>query len=162
MKLTARRMSALSLGGAVLLVTAFSTSAAAQAPGPPDFYWPYGLVQADGANLAPVVQPVVAYVNGKVCGRGQTLVAIAGDNVPAGDIGKTVYKIDVKADGTRVDQSPGCGKTGDGVTLYFPASRRFAIQTAAFHQGGERIDLTLGPALQYRAIGPAAARDSGP
>lgn len=147
------------LGGVVLLASAVAGPASAQAPGPPDFYWPYGIVQADGTNLVPAVQPVHAFVNGKLCGEGMTLIATAGDNTPAGDVGKTVYKIDVLADGARIDQRPGCGSEGDEVTLYFPELRRFASQRPDFHQGGERLDLTLAPGLQYRAIAPLTARD---
>ena len=154
-----RKAKAAFLGGAVLLLTAVAAPAAAQAPGPPDFYWPYGIVQADGGNLSPAVQPVYAFVNGIRCGEGVTLVATAGANVPAGDVGKTVYKIDVLADGSRVDQRPGCGEAGDEVTLYFPAMRRFAVQSPTFKQGGERLDLTLAGALQYRVITPQTSRD---
>lgn len=153
------RVRVAAIGGTLLLVTAVAGPVSAQAPGPPDFYWPYGIVQADGANLSPAVQPVQAFVNGVLCGEGVTLVATAGENVPANDVGKTVYKIDILADGTRVDQRPGCGTAGDEVTFYFPAMRRFATQNPPFQQGGERLDLTLAGPLQYRAIAPATARD---
>ncbi len=153
------RVTLAALGGTLLLATTVAGPASAQAPGPPDFYWPYGIVQADGANVSPAIQPVQAFVNGVLCGQGETLIATAGENVPDTDVGKTVYKIDILADGTRVDQRPGCGTEGDEVTFYFPAMRRFATQNPTFHQGGERQDLALAGPLQYRAITPLTARD---
>ena len=91
--------------------------------------------------------------------EGETLVATAGDNVPPSDVGKTVYKIDILADGTRVDQRAGCGHTGDSVTLYFPVLRRFATPNLTFHQGGERVDVTLAGTLPYRLISPGVSKD---
>ncbi len=143
-----RRMAALLVS--FVLGGAFIASAFAQAPTAPDFFWPYGKVLIGGANLDPVVQPVVAFVNGNACGSGETLVATAAEGTPADDVGKTVYVLDVLADGTSVGQRPGCGHPGDAVTLYFPASHSVASQQPTFVPGGQRVDLDLGTNLPYR------------
>ena len=56
-------------------------------------------------------------------------------------------------------QREGCGTAGDTVTLFFPESGRFASQSLTFKQGGERQDITLAGALQYRLFSIAAAKD---
>ncbi|GIW18864.1 hypothetical protein [Tepidiforma sp.] len=134
-------------------------SGAQQPPGPPDFAWPYGIVQADGANLDPAVQPVIALVNGKACGDGVTQVAAAGPGTPASDVGKTVYVVDVLADGSGPGQRPGCGAPGLPIRLWFPVARRFALQEPLFAPGGQRADVDLGPALPFRLTAPQAASD---
>lgn len=128
-------------------------------PPQPDFFWPYGIVQVDGANVSPELQPVLALVNGKVCGEATTLVATAGPGVPPGDVGKTVYVVDVLADGAATGQREGCGRPGDTVLLYFPASRRMAVQQLAFVSGGQRANVDLGAELQFRLQGPMVAND---
>ncbi len=158
MRMTRRAVSILT-GASLLGGAFFAANVSAQAPGPPDFFLIYGQVQVNGANISPEVQPVIAYVNGKVCGQGETLVATEGENVPESEIGKTVYRIDVRADGTRVDQTPGCGRSGDKVTLYFPSIQRFGAQEPTFKTGSERVDIALGGALQYRLVSPLVARD---
>lgn len=151
----------LALASAGIFGAALCVSVAAQGlpPGPPDYFWPYGRVSVDGADVAPAQQPVVGIVRGRVCGIGETLVATAGPNVPPGDVGRTVYRVDILADGTRADQRPGCGRPGDPVMLYFPALRRFAVQQPTFVAGGQRVDLELGPVLPHRVINPMAAKD---
>ncbi len=145
-----------------LLVAALVFTAVSEAqepPGPPDFAWPYGIVEADGANLDPAVQPVVALVNGKACGEGMTQVAAAGPGTPASDVGRTVYVVDVLADGSRPGQRPGCGSPGLPIRLWFPAVRRFALQEPSFAPGGQRVDVELGPVLPFRLSALLAASD---
>lgn len=128
-------------------------------PPQPDFFWPYGKVQVDGANIQPTSQRVIGLVNGKACGDATTLVAQAGPGVPAGDAGKTVYVVDILADGTNPGQRPGCGHPGDMALLYFPDLHRFALQAAVFTQGSVRLDLDLGPELPFRLRGQMLAND---
>lgn len=141
------------LGGAAL------TSVLADSPPAPDFFWPYGRVQLNGTNISPEVQPVIAFVNGKACGFAQTQVAQPVPDTPPGDIGKTVYVVDVLADGNAQGERPGCGHTGDAVVLYFPLIHRIAGQQPSFRQGGLRVDLDLGPALSYQLSAPMLAGD---
>jgi hypothetical protein len=158
-----RRGSALRQGLlAGLLAAALCIPGAARGqepPGPPDFAWPYGVVQADGANLDPAVQPVIALVNGRACGEDLTRVAAPGPGTPASDVGKTVYVVDVLADGSRPGQRPGCGTPGAGIRLWFPVARRFAVQEPVFAPGGQRVDVELGPALPFRMAAPLVASD---
>ncbi|MEO8538994.1 MAG: hypothetical protein ABI577_04575 [bacterium] len=128
-------------------------------PPQPDFYWPYGKVQLDDANISPPIQRVIAIVNGKACGEAQTLIAQAGNGVPAGDVGKTVYVVDVLAAGSNSGHRPGCGQSGDSVVLYFPDAHRFAVQESTFVAGNARVDVDLGPELVFRLQGPMIAFD---
>lgn len=151
-------------GGLLVLFVALmmARGAQAQTPPQPDFFWPYGIVALDGGNIDPAIQPVVAFVNGKVCGQGTTTIATAGPGVPPSDIGRTVYVIDVLADGTNTGQSQGCGTPGAPVTLYFPQAQRVAFEQPTFQQGGHRYDLNLGPALIFKLQGPMVANDGLP
>lgn len=138
---------------------AASRPAGAADPPQPDFFWPYGKVQVDGANISPPVQRVVGIVNGRACGEASTLVAQAGAGVPAGDVGKTVYVVDILADGANAGQRVGCGHPGDFVSLYFPDIHRFSLQQALFAPGSLRFDVDLGPELSFRLQGPMLAAD---
>lgn len=131
----------------------------AQAPPQPDFFWPYGVVQAGGANLDPAVQPVIAFVRGTSCGSAATKLATAGPDVPAGDVGKTVYVVDVLADGAGAGQRPGCGRTGDPVSFWFPQVRRMAAQQPAFKQGQARADLDASRVFGERLTLPQVSTD---
>ncbi len=147
----------------VLLLAAFSLrEAQAQGPPQPDFFWPYGTVLFDGGNIDPAIQPVLAIVNGKVCGQATTMIAGPGAGVPASDVGRTVYVVDVLAAGSNAGQMPGCGTPGAPVTLYFPQAQRVALEQPAFQQGGHRVNLNLGPALIYRLQTPMVANDGAP
>lgn len=128
-------------------------------PPQPDFFWPYGRVQLDGANIAPAAQRVIGIVNGRACGEAETFLVDEGPGVPPADAGKTVYVVDVLADGPNAGQRPGCGHPGDTVTLYFPDAHRFAVQQAAFVPGSARLDVDLGPELSHRLPGPMLASD---
>ena len=64
------------LASLFLALTAIRARAAD--PPQPDFFWPYGKVQLDGANIFPTSQRVIGIVNGKSCGDASTLVAQAG------------------------------------------------------------------------------------
>ena len=132
---------------------------AAQNPPQPDFYWPYGVVAVGTANIDPADQPVVAFVNGTACGSARTKTAVAGPGVPASDVGKTVYVVDILADGTAGGQRRGCGHPGDRVILYFPVSGRVAAQRPAFRVGGERVDLDLTVELADHVPLPMTASD---
>ncbi|MFN8616666.1 MAG: hypothetical protein U0837_06185 [Dehalococcoidia bacterium] len=145
------------LASLFLALTAIRARAAD--PPQPDFFWPYGKVQLDGANIFPTSQRVIGIVNGKSCGDASTLVAQAGAGVPAGDVGKTVYVVDILAGGTNSGQRPGCGHPGDVVSLYFPQMHRFALQEAAFAPGSLRLDVDLGGELPFRLQGPMLAND---
>jgi hypothetical protein len=128
-------------------------------PPQPDFFWPYGQVRLDGANIEPAVQPVIGLVNGRACGEATTKVAQAGTGVPPGDVDKTVYVVDVLADGSDPGHRPGCGRAGDPVQLYFPLARRIGVQAGLFVAGPQRLDVDLGPELQFRLQGPMVASD---
>ena len=116
----------------------------------------------DGGNLEPAIQPVIAIVNGKVCGQATTTIALPGAGVPPGDVGRTVYVIDVLAAGSNTGQEPGCGTPGAPVTLYFPQSQRIAVEQPAFQQGGHRNDLNLATQLVFKLQGPMVANDGAP
>jgi hypothetical protein len=144
----------------VLASLAFGAgSALGQNPPQPDFFWPYGTVQLGGSNIEPAQQTVIGLVNGRACGEATTLVAAAGPGVPVSDVGKTVYVVDVLADGPNAGQRPGCGHPGDQVLLYFAGSHRLAAQQAFFAVGGQRLDVELGPELLFRLTTPVLARD---
>lgn len=133
-------------------------AASADGPPAPDFYWPYGKVQVFGANLGPPVQPVIAFVNGRACGSAMVSVAQQAEGTPAGDVGRTVYVVDVLADGPGIGQRPGCGRPGDLVTLYFPRTG-VALQQPLFKQGGQRVDLDIGTRTIYHLPAPLMASD---
>lgn len=133
--------------------------AAAQDPPQPDFFWPYGTVQLAGENIQPSQQRVIGLANGRACGESTTLVAMAGPGVAAGDVGKTVYVVEILAEGAGAGHRPGCGRPGEPVMLYFPESRRLAQQQPSFVVGGQRVDVELGPELSYRLQGPMLASD---
>lgn len=133
--------------------------AGAQNPPQPDFFWPYGTVLLGDENIQPAQQPVIGLVNGKACGETTTFIATDAQGVPEGDVGKTVYVVDILADGTGDGHRPGCGTPGAPVTLYFPESRRLSQQTTAFTIGGQRVDVSLGPELIHRLQGPMLASD---
>ena len=151
-------------GGLLVLFLALVSlrPAIAQSPPQPDFFWPYGTVSFDGGNIEPAIQPVLAIVNGKVCGQSFTTIATAGPGVPPSDVGRTVYVIDVLANGTAAGQLQGCGTPGAPVTLYFPQAQRVAFEQPPFQQGGHRFDLNLGPALIFKLQGPMLATDGLP
>lgn len=148
------------LAAALVFVRGGDIPAGAQdPPAPPLFAWPYGTVQADGGNLDPAVQPVIALVNGRACGDALTQVAAPGPNTPASDVGKTVYVVDVLPDGTRPGERPGCGAPGMAIRLWFPVAGRFALQEPVFAPGGQRVDVELGPVVPFRMAAPLVASD---
>jgi hypothetical protein len=159
LNLRSRRFT-LALLFSLLLGTAAISTAAADTPPVPDFFFPYGKVQMGGANLNPTVQPVIAFVNGKACGDSQTLVAPAAPDTPPDDVGKTVYVVDVLANGAALGQRPNCGHPGDTVSLYFPVAHAIGNQTPSFQQGGQRVDLDLTTNLSHRLTTPQVAIDA--
>jgi hypothetical protein len=156
-----RRRTPLALGVLAFLcaLLAVSNAGAQGDPPQPDFYWPYGRVQLDGANIDPEQQTVIALVNGKACGEATTKVAVPGPGVAPEDAGKTVYVVDVLHDGAGAGQRPGCGTLATAVAFYFPQLGRFAVQQPGFVTGGQRVDLDLGPQLGFRAAVPLVAND---
>ena len=156
-----RRLSLLAIEMLALLCAALAAPGAlAQGDPPqPDFYWPYGQVQLDGANIQPAGQRIIAIVHGRACGEGNTLVPVAGPGVPPEDVGKTAYVVDVLHDGTGAGQRPGCGMAGAAVNFYFPELGRFAVQQPGFVVGTQRVDLDLGAALSVRMVVPLVAGD---
>ncbi|HMO94966.1 MAG TPA: hypothetical protein PKD27_02530 [Tepidiformaceae bacterium] len=146
----------------VALTLLSSRDALAQDPPIPDFFWPYGIVSVDGGNIEPAIQPVVALVNGRVCGTATTTIALPGPGVPPSDLGRTVYVVDILAAGTNAGQLPGCGTPGAPVTFWFPVAQRLAVEQPAFQQGGHRVNLSLGPELSFRLQGPMISNDGLP
>jgi len=132
--------------------------ASAQQPVPDSSY---GSVQQDGANISPEQQPVVAIIRGGACGAATTLLAPAGSETPPEDVGKTVYAIDILADGSGPGQRAGCGQSGDQVLFYFPVAGRLATQTAVFQPGVDRLNLDLGAPLTTR-LTVQSVSDDGP
>lgn len=102
---------------------------------------------------------MVVFVNGVECGWTTTKVAVPGPGTPADDVGKTVYVVDVLADGGNGGGSkPGCGRPGDLVTFYFPQSHRMATQHPAWQSGAPgRTNLDLGLSLSHRLVVAGAA-----
>ena len=148
--------------GAMVAAAVVATLVTAQSPPVPDFYWPYGTVQLSGGNISPQAQPIIAFVNGKSCGNDETQYVEPNSDSPPIDGGKTVYAIDVLADGQQPGQRPGCGTAGAPVTLYLPLLGRIAIQQPLFKVGGERVDLDLGLLLGSKRRLPMIAADGAP
>jgi len=148
----------------VLAVAAapFAASAQQGPPSVPDFFWPYGRVRLDGADISPAQQPVIAFVGGQHCGNDTTRVATADDTTPAEDVGHTVYVVNVMAAGTAPGQAPGCGTPGAAVQFWFPVSGYLALQVPLFATGGQRIDLDLGTRLGERRTLPQLVSDGLP
>ena len=142
------------LVGLSLVAVALALPATAQTPPFPDFFYPYGRALVGGQNLSPEVQPVLAFVNGNLCGSAMTKLA-----TEEADAGKTVYVVNVLHDGAGAGQRPGCGHPGDPVTLYFPSGHYIGGTKPAFQSGaGARVDQNLTP-LSFRASAPLLARD---
>jgi len=158
MRISSRR-GLLTFAVSAAVALAVLSSASADSPPIPDFYWPYGKVLVNGSNLIPFQQAVVGIVNGRACGVDKTLVASASPNTPADDVGRTVYVVNVLADGSASGQRTGCGHPGDAVTLYFPESHRIGLSQGTFQPGGQRVDLNLGPELTFRVPLPLASSD---
>jgi hypothetical protein len=144
----------------VVAASAFVTAAGAQTPPLPDAFRTYGRVSAEGQNIVPAEQAVLALVNGRVCGEDRTFVATAQPGNPPEDVGRTVYAIDVSAAGDAAGQLPGCGRNGDPVVLYFPESKRVAVETPAFESGAfKRNNLILSVILGNAQAVPLVASD---
>ena len=141
---------------------AFAGIAAADSPPVPDFFWPYGLIQTNGADISPAVQTVMAFVNGESCGTAQTQVATASDGTPPGDVGHTVYVINVFANGTSAGDRSGCGQANSPVMLYLPQSHLIAQQQPLFQQGSERVDLNMSVQLSNQSVVPSLSNDGTP
>jgi hypothetical protein len=136
--------------------------ARADSPPLPDYLHAYGTVQASGLNIVPDVQPVIAFVHGRACGMGETLLAPPGDGTRASDVGKTAYVVDIEADDLPAATGPACGRANDPVLLYFPASHRVALQQPLFAAGARRTDVDLAAPLQYQLLSPLLAADGIP
>ncbi len=148
---------------AALLIALFAShSSQAQNPPPlPDFTTAFGQVQLDGSNISPSEQTVIAFVNGRACGFGASEVA-SNDPDNTTDVGKTVYVVDVRADGSGVFQLPGCGTQNDAISFYFPESGRMAVEETTFTgppAGFVRVDLSLDIALSHRLSAQLTASD---
>jgi hypothetical protein len=148
---------------AALLAAAVGAGTAAlaqQGPPRPDFFWSYGRIQVGAANVTPPDQTIVAIVNGKVCGLARTQVANADPGNPPDDVGKTVYVIDVLADGPSSGQRPGCGRAGDPISIYLPEGHRVAAERPEFRPGlGVRTNLDMSVHLQFGMPAPIVAND---
>ena len=136
----------------------------AHADGPPvpDLFRPYGVAQTAGSNIAPEEQPVVAFLHDTNCGVGQTLIALPDIDTPPADVGKTVYALDVLADGDGPGQRPGCGHPGDPVTLYFPALHALATPKPLFAAETARVDVEVGAPLPFSLQTALLANDGTP
>ena len=132
-------------------------------PGPPDVTFVFGQVLQNGENIVPEQQPIIVFVNGRACGWDETKVAEAHPDNPPDDIGKTVYAVDVRADGSGPFQAPGCGTNGDEMTFYLPAIGRSSSLTETW--GGsstiaqKRLDLAMDRVLGNRLPVPLTATD---
>lgn len=160
---------------ALLAVVAAAVAVAAlpsraQPPAFPLFTTVYGSALADGENLDPREQPLVAFVNGRACGWSATRHAPddAGESDPMPDDegesdpgpGRTVYAVDARSDGDGLYQIPGCGAAGDAVLFYLPVGGRMAEERARF--GGDeavRADLSFDVRLSWRLRAPQLAND---
>jgi hypothetical protein len=145
-----------------LATAAFLAGAAAQGPPTPDFARFYGIARQDGANLDPAEQPVVAFVGSASCGEGVTMVAEDGPGTPPGDVGKTVYVVDVAAAGSGPGQLPGCGTEGAEVRFYLPLAGRLGTATGAFSAGAQRADVDFDVELGEHRRVPMIAADVTP
>lgn len=145
----------------ILIALFASHSSQAQNPPPiPDFTTAFGQVQLDGANVSPSAQTVIAFLNGHACGWGSTQVATDHPDNPPGDVGKTVYDVDVRADGSGIFQIPGCGTQNAAISFYFPESGRMAAEQTTFAGAGfVRVDLSLDTALSHRLRAQLTASD---
>ena len=144
----------------------------AQPPAFPRFTTVYGSALADGENLDPREQPLVAFVNGRACGWSATRLAPADEGMsdpgPARDDegasdpapGRTVYAVDARSDGDGLYQIPGCGAAGDAVLFYLPEGGRMAVERARFGgDGAVRADLSFDVRLSWRLRAPQLAND---
>lgn len=142
----------------------------AQPPAFPRFTTVYGSALADGENLDPREQPLVAFVNGRACGWSATRHAPADegasgsarDDAGASGLapGRTVYAVDARSDGDGLYQIPGCGAAGDAVLFYLPEGGRMAVERARFGgDGAVRADLTFDVRLSWRLRAPQLAND---
>lgn len=159
----------LAVVAAVVVVAAMPSRA--QPPAFPLFTTVYGSALADGENLDPREQPLVAFVNGRACGWSATRHAPpddAGESDPMPDDegesdpgpGRTVYAVDARSDGDGLYQLPGCGAAGDAVLFYLPVGGRMAEERARF--GGDeavRADLSFDVRLSWRLRAPQLAND---
>lgn len=141
----------------------------AQPPAFPRFTTVYGSALADGENLDPREQPLVAFVNGRACGWSATRLAPAdegaSDSANSEDMsdpapGRTVYAVDARSDGDGLYQIPGCGAAGDAVLFYLPEGGRMAVERARFGgDGAVRADLSFDVRLSWRLRAPQLAND---
>lgn len=136
----------------------------AQPPAFPLFTTVYGSALADGENLDPREQPLVAFVNGRACGWSATRHALDDEGAPDDESepgpGRTVYAVDARSDGDGLYQIPGCGAAGDAVLFYLPVGGRMAGERARF--GGDeavRADLSFDVRLSWRLRAPQLAND---
>ena len=165
------RLPALALLAVVVAAVAVAAMPSrAQPPAFPLFTTVYGSALADGENLDPREQPLVAFVNGRACGWSATRHAPddAGESDPTPDDegesepgpGRTVYAVDARSDGDGLYQLPGCGAAGDAVLFYLPVGGRMAEERARF--GGDeavRADLSFDVRLSWRLRAPQLAND---
>lgn len=123
------------LGSAlVALVALAGTSAARTAqnlPGPPSTF--FGSIN-DAAGPVKAGLPVEGLINGKVCSSKGGKTEYTG----SGKSQVTVYAVDVESD----SQTPGCGKTGDVVTIKI--GDRTAQQTGKWDAGPVQLNITFG------------------
>jgi hypothetical protein len=128
-------------------------------PTPPDFSTVFGPVQLDGQNLQTSEQTLIAMVNGQACGHTATQVA-SDDPSNEPDIGKTVFAVNVMANGSGFSQVPGCGTNGDIIHFYLPEEHRLATETSVFSGVGfQRQELTLDAELVNRLPVPLVTAD---
>ncbi|MFQ5380213.1 MAG: hypothetical protein ACE5EF_01135 [Dehalococcoidia bacterium] len=119
----------------------------------------FGSVLVDGSNVEPRGQPLLAIVNGRVCG--ETTIFLNPEGEPV-DGGLTVYVLTVAAAGSGANEHEGCGEDGDPITLYLPGKGLLASSPVAFSSGWARADLSLttGPQLARNLL-PLIATDAG-
>lgn len=152
----------LTLATALLLMTSSLGIGVAQAqPSPPATF--AGTVRVDGQTV-PDGTPVLALVNGKLCGESSREPGQKGTWTVDEDVadlgmhaGDSIYIVDVASD----SQTPGCGTEGDIVT--FQVAGRPAHEEGLWKAGFNSLSLTVGqapvPATAAQGQAPAAPQE---
>jgi hypothetical protein len=128
-------------------------------PSPPASF--AGIVKLDGQSV-PDGTPILALVNGNLCGEGSREPGQKGTWTVHGDLddlgaraGDSIYIVDVVSD----SQTPGCGT--EGATVTFEVGGRLANEQGPWKAGFNRLDLTVGqaPAATPEGQTPSAVED---
>ena len=146
---------------AFLLMIAFSQGSgiAKAQPSPPASF--AGIVKLDGQSV-PDGTPVLALVNGNLCGEGSRRPGEKGTLTTDRDLanlgahtGDSIYIVEVVSD----SQTPGCGT--EGATVTFEVGGRLANEQGLWKAGFNPLNLTVGqaPATTPEGQTPTAVED---